>query len=201
MAGSHQIWEGVLENNGVIAVNSFEEMIDCTYAFHNNPLPNGNRLAIITGPGGPAVGTTDACIRMGLEVPTISKNTQQKLIKALPPVTASVANPIDLSMVAAVAPELYGEVIRILGEDDNIEMVLAIGNGGDKFYEGIIESVKKIDKTVALCVLMPIETIIEGHKKLSGTRTVVYPDPVRAARALYQMAYYADYRRKHTAIK
>lgn len=201
MAGFHQIWEGVLENNGVIAVNSFEEMIDCTYAFHNNPLPKGNRLAIITGPGGPAVGTTDACIRMGLDVPTISQNTQQRLIKALPPVTASVANPIDLSMVAAVAPELYGEVIRILGEDDNIDMVLAIGNGGDTFYDGIIDSVRIIDKTVALCVLMPMETIIEGHKKLSGTRTVVYPDPVRAARALYQMAQYADYRQKHTGIE
>jgi acetyltransferase len=198
MAGSHKIWEGVLENNGIISVKSFEEMIDCAYAFHNIPLPQGNRIAIITGPGGPAVGTTDACIGMGLEVPPLSKNTQGKLMKAVPPVGTSLGNPIDLSMVAAVAPELYGEVIKIIGEDDHIDMMIAIGNGGDVFYDGIIEAVEQIHKPVALTVLMPTKTFVEGHKKLSGTHTVVYPDPIRAARALSRMAQYANYRRKHT---
>jgi len=197
LAGSHQIWKGVFENNGIISVKSFEELIDCAYAFHNMPLPKGKRIAIITGPGGPAVGTTDACIQMGLEVPAISEETQEKLTQALPPVGTSLANPIDLSMVAAVAPQLYGEVVRILGEDDNIDMMLAIGNGGDVFYDGIIEATTNLDKPVALSVLMPLEFITDGHQKLAGSRTVVYPDPIRATNALSKLVQYGHYRQLH----
>ncbi|MCK5722176.1 MAG: CoA-binding protein, partial [Gammaproteobacteria bacterium] len=71
LTGSRHVWEGVLKGNGVISVGSFEEILDCITVFHHCTLPRGNRVAIITGPGGPAVGTTDACIRMGLEVPGI----------------------------------------------------------------------------------------------------------------------------------
>mgnify|MGYP001813661844 FL=1 len=193
MAGSHQIWDGVFENNGIVSVKSFEELIDCTYAFHNVPLPKGNRIAIITGPGGPAVGTTDACIRMGLEVPTISEETQEKLAQALPPVGTSLANPIDLSMVAAIAPQLYGEVVKILGEDDSIDMMLAIGNGGDVFYDGIINATANLDKPVALSVLMPLDVVTDGHTKLAGSKAVVYPDPIRAANALSKLARYGRF--------
>lgn len=197
MAGSHQIWEGVFENNGIISVGSVEEMIDCAYAFHNTPLPKGNRVAIITGPGGPAVGTTDACVRMGLDVPMISESTQKKLMEALPPVGTSLVNPIDLSMVAAIAPELYGKVVEILSEDDDIDMIIAIGNGGDVFYDGVIKATKNNDKPVALTVLMPMNMIVEGHAKVAGSNTLVYPDPIRAANALSRMAQYAQFRRIH----
>lgn len=195
LAGSRQIWEGVLKGDGVISVRSFEEMLDCLYAFYHCPVPRGNRIAIITGPAGPAVGTTDACSRMGLAVSNLSEETKEKVRKAIPPVGTSAENPIDISMAAAVVPKIYGDVIRILGQDDQIDMILAIGNGGDVFYNSIKGAVKEVDKPVAVCVLMPMDIVMEGYRKLMSHGIPLYPDPVRAANALSRLAEYANFRK------
>ena len=194
MAGSHLVWEGALRGDGAISVGSFEEMLDCATVFHHSPMPRGNRVAIITGPGGPAVGTTDACVRMGLEVPRLSTATKERLSESLPAVGTSVENPIDLSMASTGMPEIYGDVIRILGQDDHVDMMLAIGNGGEVFYRSIIEAVKEVKKPLAVCVLMPPEILLEGYRRLGGNGIPLYSDPVRAANALAKLVAYARFR-------
>jgi acetyl-CoA synthetase (ADP-forming) len=196
LAGSSHIWEGVLEGDGVISVESFQEMLDCLYAFYRSPLPNGNRVAIIGGQGGPAVGTTDACIKMGLDVLTFSEETTDKLSRILPYVGTSVQNPVDLSMAANVIPEAYDEIINILGQDDHIDMILAIGTGGDLCYTSIIEGVQKVKKPVAVCVHMPPNIVLKGYRRLMVKGIPFYPDSVRAARALSKLAKYANFRRQ-----
>ncbi len=194
LAGSRFVWEGVLKGDGVISVGSFEEILDCVTVFHHCPLPRGNRLAIITGPGGPAVGTTDACVRMGLEVPSLSTETREKILKALPPVGTSAQNPIDMSIAALVAPEVYGEVIRILGQEDEVDMIMAIGSGGEAFYRSIVGAAKEIQKPLAVCVLLPPETVLEAHRQLGRNGIPYFPDPVRAANALAKLSAYASFR-------
>ena len=195
LAGSRHVWEGVLKGNGVISVGSFEEILDCITVFHHCTLPRGNRVAIITGPGGPAVGTTDACIRMGLEVPGISEETKLKLNEAFPSVGTSMENPIDLSIASAAVPEIYKDVIKILEQDDNIDMMLAIGSGGGPFYKSIIETVEEVEKPVVGCVMMPLEILLEGYNKLGKNGIAFFPDPVRAAKALAKLAEYSNFRR------
>jgi acyl-CoA synthetase (NDP forming) len=195
LAGSRHVWEGVLKGNGVISVGSFEEILDCITVFHHCTLPRGNRVAIITGPGGPAVGTTDACVRMGLDVPPVSEETEFKLNEAFPAVGTSMANPIDLSIVSAAIPHVYKDVMKILDQDDNIDMMIAIGSGGGQFYESIIETVKKVEKPVVGCVMMPLEVISEGYNQLGKNGIPFFPDPVRAANALAKFAAYSNYLR------
>lgn len=196
MAGSRPVWEGVLKGDGVISVGSFEEMLDCATVFHHSPLPKGNRLAIITGPGGLAVGTTDACARIGLQVPRLSAEAREKIMKALPPVGTSAENPIDMSIAALVAPEIFGEVIRVLGREDEIDMILAIGSGGEALYKSIIGAAKEIRKPLAVCALLPPEIVPEAHSRLGRNGIPYYPDPVRAANALSKLAAYARFRLK-----
>jgi acyl-CoA synthetase (NDP forming) len=90
-------------------------------------------VGIITGTGGPAVGTTDACVEMGLEVPVLSEETREKLRKVMPPAGSSVENPVDVTLAAIVATDVYSEVIKIVAVDDHIDMLLLIGSGGEKF--------------------------------------------------------------------
>ena len=115
MAGSGPIWEGALRQAGVISVKSFEEVIDSLYALHLQPLPRGRRVAIISGPGGTAVSTTDRCLEMGLEVPPFSAHTFERLRKAMPPVGGSINNPIDLSLASVVNPRVHSDALRIAG--------------------------------------------------------------------------------------
>lgn len=196
LAGSVPIWDGVLRGAGIISVKSLEEILDCLYAFYFQPLPEGRRVAIITGPGGPAVGTTDACLEMGLEVPRLSEHTKEMLRTAMPPVGTSAENPVDLSMATLVAHDIYGEVIRILAREENVDMLLVIGSGGEQFDSSIREAMRDIGKPMVVAVIMPLESLIQDCKSLMGSGIPVYPDPVRAARALAKLADYAEFRRK-----
>jgi acetyl-CoA synthetase (ADP-forming) len=195
LAGSPLVWEGVLRGNGVIRAGSFEEILDCVTVFHHCNLLRGNRVAIITGPGGPAVGTTDACIGVGLEVPDLSEETKTVLNEVLPSVGTSAENPIDMSITSAAVPEIYKDVIKILDQDDKIDMMLAIGSGGGPFYQSIIEAVQEVEKPVVGCVMMPLEVILEGYEKLGKHGIPFFPDPVRAAKALAKLAAYSNFRR------
>ena len=196
LAGSVPIWDGVLRGAGIISVKSLEEILDCLYAFYFQPLPAGRRVAIITGPGGPAVGTTDACLELGLEVPRLSKDVKEMLREAMPPVGTSAENPVDLSLAVLVAPDIYGEVIRILGREGNVDMLLVIGSGGEQFQSVIKEAVSDIRKPLATAVIMPLESLIQDYKLLMGSGIPIYPDPVRAIKALAKLADYAEFRRK-----
>lgn len=197
LAGSRPIWEGVFRQVGIINVNSLEEVLDCLYAFYFQRMPRGRKVAIITGPGGPAVGTTDACLDLGLEVPQLSKNTKNELYKVIPPVGTSVGNPVDLSIASAEAPKVYRDVIKILDRDENVDMMLAIGNGGKEFDNTIIEAMKESKKPLLVTLMMPIELVLQDFKLLQANSIPVYTDPRKAANALAKLANYAEFRRRY----
>jgi acyl-CoA synthetase (NDP forming) len=144
---------------------------------------------------GPAVGTTDACLDLGLEVPQLSENTKNELRKVILPVGTSVGNPIDLSIASAAAPKVYRDVIRILDRDENVDMLLAIGNGGEEFNNTIIEAMKESKKPLLVTLIMPIELVLQDFKLLQANSIPVYTDPRRAANALAKLANYAEFRR------
>jgi acyl-CoA synthetase (NDP forming) len=160
-------------------------------------MPRGKKVAIITGPGGPAVGTTDACLDLGLEVSPFSENTKNELYKVIPPVGTSVGNPVDLSIASAEAPQVYGDVIRILGRDENVDMLLVIGNGGKEFDNTIIGAMKESKKPLLVTLMMPIELVLQDFKSLQTNSISVYTDPRRAANALAKLANYAEFRRRY----
>ena len=67
----------------------------------HQPVPGGNRVAIVTNAGGPAILAADACEAHGLRVPVLAESTQRALREFLP-ATAAVGNPVD--MIASATP-------------------------------------------------------------------------------------------------
>ena len=194
LSGSREIWNAVLRGAGIIAVRSLEETLDCLYALHYQPLPKGRRIAIVTGPGGPAVGTVDTCVDLGLEVARISSQTRQKLEKIIPASGTSVENPVDLSIAAIVAPRMYADVIELLDRDENVDMLLVIGTGGEEFTDAVRDAVHEISKPVVISLINPVASLLRDYEILMGSGVPVYPDPMRAAMALARLAEYAKIR-------
>ena len=194
LAGAAPVWKGVLNGAGIVRVNSLEEILDTLCAFYFQPLPKRNRIGIISGPGGPAVGTTDACLSMGLEVPRLSEETKEKIRKVIPPAGTSFENPVDLSLASIVDKRIFSEVIRTLGREESIDMLLIIGIGGKEFHEIIAATTKDIDKPVAVSFIMPLETVVEDSKMYIESGIPLYSDPLRAAKALAKMAHYSEFR-------
>ena len=195
VAGARPIWEGVFGGGGMIGIDSLEEALDCLYMFNSQPLPAGKRVAVVTGPGGPAVGTVDACRELGLEVPKLQQETEEEIRKVIPPFGSSPQNPVDLSIAAIEMPEMYGEVIRLLEKDSQVDMVIVIGLGGEKFCNTIIAAAKENQKPIAVASIHPLEVVAQDYKTLLSKGIPVYTDPKRCANALAKLTGYAEYRR------
>jgi acetyltransferase len=198
LAGSRPIWEGVVCHTGIVSAQSFEEVLDCLYAFHLQPMPKGNRVAIISGPGGIAVSTTDACFELGLDVPRFSPATAVKLQAAMPLVGGSIANPIDASLASLLGPHVYRDAIRILSDEDKVDMMLVVAViGGECLRDLVLEATAGAANRKPLAVTVmagSVESVARDRKLLLSSGISVYPDAFRAAKALHKLAGYARFR-------
>jgi acetyltransferase len=89
LAGNDEICDAAFKQAGIIRCEDVEEMFNKAIAFTYQPLPKGNRVAIITNAGGPGVLTTDATIHCGLELPKFNPETTKILKSELPPTANS----------------------------------------------------------------------------------------------------------------
>ncbi len=115
--------EALFEQAGVISARSLGELLEATALLASQPLPAGDRVAVVSNAGGGAVLATDACTDHGLRVAALSGQTQRRLRHLLPP-GAAVKGPVDTT--AAVGPDAFRACIEEIGADDAVDMVLAI---------------------------------------------------------------------------
>ena len=194
MAGSRQVWEAMFKQAGIVSVNSIEEVADCVLAFYRQPLPQGKRVAILSGMAGTNVGTADNCLMMGLEMAKYNEKTMQKLSKLLPTIGTTAANPTDIGAGVLVNPELYGETAEILLEDENVDMLITVtGPDNPVSIKGLADVAQHAGKPMVIC-LFDIAGLVEPQVNFLRERHIpVYLDPKRAAFALAKMAEYAEY--------
>jgi acetyltransferase len=92
----------IFEKTGIVSFRDEGELCHGAVAFATQPIPQGNRVGIITNTGGPAVIATDVFVNAGLALPPLSEKTKQILTKALYP-EASVNNPVDVLATGTAA--------------------------------------------------------------------------------------------------
>ena len=197
LAGSRQVWDAVFKQSGVIKVNSFEEICDCILAFSWLPLPRGRRVAILSGMGGTNVGTSDNCILLGLEIARFTESTRQKLSQLIPSVGTAAANPIDVGVGSLMTPRLYGETLKVISEDENVDMLIAITSPENPVsIQSIAEAAADIKKPLAVALFEIPGLVEEQFSMLLEKHIPSYSEPKRAALALSKMADYAEFVRK-----
>ncbi len=197
MAGSRAVWEGVMKQAGIITAKTFEEVFDWLYAFYIQPLPRGKRVGIISGPGSTAVGTTDICLELGLQVPHFSRDTIGRLREVIPPVGGSVNNPIDLSLASLVNPSMHKDAISIVAQDKNIDMLLLISIvGGEQLRDIVLEATQntKVKKPLVVTLMSgTTQSVAQDFPLMLGSGISVYSDAGRAAKALRKLWGYAEF--------
>ncbi len=123
LAGSEVAVDSLLEQCGVLRMNSMKELFALASAVQAGCYPKGRRVAIVTNAGGPGILATDACVAEGLELCDLGANTRKKLEAFLPP-EASTANPVDL--IASADATSFDKSLALVMADKNVDMVLAI---------------------------------------------------------------------------
>ena len=66
------------------------------------PSDLGDRIAIISGPGGLAVAAAEACGDNGLRLAKLSPETRSTLAEFVPPTGTSLSNPVDVGLSASL---------------------------------------------------------------------------------------------------
>jgi acyl-CoA synthetase (NDP forming) len=181
---------------GVIRTDTLDDMLDVAELLAHQQLPAGNRVAIVTKLGGPAVMCADTCEARGLDLPQLSEATQARLREFLP-AEASVSNPVD--MLAAATAEQYAETIRVIAEDPNIDSLISI----------FLPPLTTQPEDVARCVLQAVDSLAAPKPVLGvfmsadrlppltspdGGRVPGYHTPEPAAIALSHAVRYATWR-------
>ncbi|OGN95499.1 MAG: hypothetical protein A2Z77_07285 [Chloroflexi bacterium RBG_13_51_36] len=193
LAGAKLVWEAMFEQAGIISVRSFEEIVDCLSCLYHLPLPKSKRIAVVAGMGGTNVGTTDNCIELGLEMARLSGATLERLAILLPPVGTSVRNPTDIGVATLMAPNLYGETLKILNEDESVDMLLAISDPGRPCTQSIVEAAKVVAKPLAVTLFALPEFAAEEYAFLAQNNIATFGDAKRAVAALAKVSEYAGY--------
>lgn len=196
IAGTDVTVSAFLDQCGVLRANTIEELFDVARALDRCPLPEGNRVGIVTNAGGPAIMATDACVNLGLQMADLSDATRQELRRFLP-AEASVANPVD--MIASATAESYARTLAQVLDDPGVDMALVINvtpllsNPID-----IMESVGAVARGRSKPVLSVMMATDEFYESVKEARDLppVYRFPESAARALFMLARYAAWRRR-----
>jgi acyl-CoA synthetase (NDP forming) len=115
--------DALFRHAGVIRTDTVGEMFDVAAVLSRQPLPRGNRVAIVTNAGGPAILCTDACEADGLLVEPLGEATRAALASALP-AEASVTNPVD--MIASATAADYEHALEVMLDDPEVDAVIAI---------------------------------------------------------------------------
>ena len=123
LAASDVTVDALFADAGVLRAETVGEMFDVAGLLARQPLPPGDRVAVLTNAGGPAILCADACEAAGLRIETLSDQTRARLAEVLPR-ESSTANPVD--MIAAATADQYERSLRILLEDDAVDAVVTI---------------------------------------------------------------------------
>ena len=128
MAGRDEIFEALFKQAGAIRVSDFEELLDFGKTFAYQPLPRGNRIAIVTLSGGAGVIASDACLESGLALAGLEPNTLTRVKEKMPDWAASPGNPLDIEPLSEMisAEGAYRLGLDAVLSDPGVDMAFLV---------------------------------------------------------------------------
>lgn len=190
LSSQDQVVDALLRQFGILRVDNVNELFNTAKGFENFPFPKGNRIAVITNAGGPAILTVDSLEKENLVLAEFSKETKSKLRAVVNP-EGSVANPVDL--LPGATAEVYKSVNEIVIEDENVDAVISI------FVQPVmvepmevVESVNEINSDKPIFqVDMPLPEFWSDYRKFSKKQLPLFRNPEDPAPVISNMLYYS----------
>ena len=174
--------DALLEQTGVVRVDTLAQLLDVARVLACQPLPGGNRVALVGNGGGSLALAADACVDAGL-------------------VLAPAVGTLDLGFEAG-GKDLEAALRALLG-DDGVDSVLAVCAPAPR--QPTAELVAAVasaraacpDKTLLACVFGPHPTTISPAADAADAAEVpVFDFPDAAAYALGRVTSYARWGRE-----
>jgi acetyltransferase len=200
LAGDDIAYAAAFKRAGVIRAESFDSLFDYAAALSMQPLPKGNRVAIITNAGGPAVMAADALEQSRMKVATLNGYSADALREKLPP-AAIVSNPIDV--LGDADPKRYATAVSTAQKDDSVDAIIVILTPHAMTRPAetarAIAACGSDDKPMLAIFLGSVDAMPE-RKELVDCNLPDYPSPERAVAALRAMYEYGAWRNRPARV-
>ena len=124
MAGWSAAYDAVFAKYGFIVSNDLDEAVTIAAVLTTNPMPKGDRVAVLTVSGGAGIWGADTISRQGLQVPELSPPIQAEISKLLP-FYGATRNPIDVTAQGVHSGGLQ-KSIDLLDVSDEVDAILVM---------------------------------------------------------------------------
>ena len=227
MAGSREIYQGMIRQGGMIQAQTTEEMLDFSDALVKMPVPRGRRLAILSWGGGWAVVAADLCERGGLDVAPLPGAVKEEIGNILPSYW-SKGNPVD--MVGILNMDHHTRCLELLASCPEYDAVLSLGtvnaamafgmkegaeDGAQRETESVrrkyvreksfdfahraVELMQELGKPIVTVGMPQQEVDMSDDSGFPWDKLCVYTNPERAARVVAMLAERGDHLRSREA--
>jgi acetyltransferase len=176
LGGSDKVVDAVLTQFGIIRADDLNDMFNTAKGFEDFPTPTGNRVAVVTNAGGPAILTVDTLEKNNLVLADLTLETKLILKEFVHP-EGSINNPVDL--LPGGTAEQFKAVNEILAKDKNVDAVISV------FVEPImvkalpvIEGINDIKSEKPIFqVVMPLPEFWQEYRTESITKRALFRRP------------------------
>ncbi|MGA9884888.1 MAG: acetate--CoA ligase family protein [Candidatus Acidiferrales bacterium] len=195
MAGDYAAMRTFVSHAGAVVVESLEELVDVAEILARFPKPGTSGVGVVTVSGAFCGIALDLCDDIGLNVPTLTPETEATLKSVLPPF-ANPSNPLDLTTQPIREPELLGKGLAALLADPGIgSVVVAIMPGPEPAQavrlKGLHPAIQNPAKPVVLAMMgdgSPLSEEFSTIIQASGIALSLSPE--RSLRAVARVTEY-----------
>ena len=189
LMGSDEISDSLFIQSGVIRVDTMQELFDLSTAFSKQPVPPiQGGVAIVSNAGGPAIISTDACIKYGMKMADIS-SSKAAIAKVIPP-HGSARNPVDI--VGDADYNRFEKVLEEVVSNSNVGSIVTMCTPSatldyNELAKTIVKTTAGSGKT-SLASLMGLAEGKENKQILSdgGIPHFMYAEPaIKTLNAMY----------------
>jgi len=200
LAGSEAAVDALFRQAGVIRARTLDELIDVAELFSTQPVPRGNRVALVTNAGGLGILAADACEAAGLELPAPSEETRAALA-AVMPAEGSTANPVDL--LGSATAQSFSETLPIVLQDPAFDAAIVlfvptVGTNEEEVGATISCAAATAEGKPVLCAFLSAKGAPGSLRSVADVPAFTYPEA--AARALGRAAERGEWLRRPVGV-
>jgi len=193
IAGDDAVTEAVMREFGVYRARNSEEMLDIAHTATRKIYPVKNTLGVITVSGGAGVLISDVADGLGLAMPEMPQDSQDRLRTLVP--FCGPRNPVDATAQVSNNIELVKTFVDAMVVEGGYQSVLGFFSmtASSRRWPGIKERLNQTKaenpgRLYALSVIVPLE----GRDELEADGWVVHEDPTRAVTAIDAMGRFGE---------
>jgi acetyltransferase len=183
--------------------DDFAELKDFAKVFSTQPLPKGNRIAVITLAGSVGVVVSDLSANFGLVLPKLSPETTEKLKDMF---ETPITNPVDcyFSVTKIGFTKTLETTFPDAFRDPNIDAAVLILAGFDYTQEAVQKKiiqkiVQDVGKPVVVCMIVGYNKYKNVIMDELGKDLPVFPSLISGVKALSKLCEYGMRKRKQSA--